>query len=395
MKTSSSQVIDAFKKHKCCVLIPTYNNASTIAEVIKGVLCYCQDVYVVNDGSTDDTAHIIYQFGSTIHSISYPDNKGKGSALLLGMRTAYQDGFEYVVTIDSDGQHYPSDLPVFIEKLGQHPKSVMIGARKLDQTNINGSSSFANKFSNFWFNVETGVKVQDTQSGYRLYPLKPINNMKFYSTKYEFEIEVIVRLSWKAYEVLSVPIDVFYPSREQRISHFRPFKDFLRISVLNTVLVFFALVYFLPRKITRDYKKKKIKQIIKEDILGSNTPAPVVAVSIGFGVFMGIVPIWGYQLAVGFLIAHLVKLRKAIFFVFANISLPPMIPLILYLSYVTGGYVLGGETWSVSFDGISLASLNLKQYLVGSIVFATLMGLFFGLGSYVFLLLTNRKRRHK
>jgi len=388
------QFKQSFKENKCCVIIPTYNNATTIVQVVTDVLDYCEDVYVINDGSTDETLSVLEKYKESIKCISYKNNQGKGNALLLGFRNAFEDGFKHAITIDSDGQHFASDLPVFLEKLKEEKEAILIGARKLNQKNLSKGSNFANKFSNFWFKIETGISLPDTQSGYRLYPLSPIYKRKFFSKKYEFEIEIIVRLSWKGYKVRSVPIDVFYPTRDKRVSHFRPFKDFFRISVLNTVLVFLGLLYFLPKNMVRKYKNKKLKQIIKEDILGGNSPIHKIAISIGFGVFMGIVPIWGYQLAVGFSLAHVFKLNKSIFFVFANISLPPMIPFILYLSFVLGGYILGDISWTIEIEDVSFETVkeNLKQYLVGSMALAILAGSIFGIASYILLEIAGRKK---
>jgi len=380
-----------FQSMRCCVLIPTYNNARTIAKVIEDVSTYCNDIFIVNDGSTDDTLSKIAPYKETIRLIDYPKNQGKGHALITGFRHAYAEGFRYAVTIDSDGQHFADDLPVFLEMLEKEPGTVIIGARQIKKNDQSGGSNFANKFSNFWFKAETGLTLSDTQSGYRLYPLEPISKMRFYSKKYEFEIEVIVRLAWKGIKVLNVPIAVFYPSKEERISHFRPFRDFFRISILNTILVFFAFTFFLPRNIVRKYSKRKLKDIIKEDILQAKIPRHIIAISIGFGVFMGIVPIWGYQLAVGFLLAHLLKLNKSIFFLAANISIPPMIPLILYLSYIFGGFLLGKDTWSISMNDISLNTINLKQYIIGSISLAIVAGFFFGAVSYAILLITKKR----
>jgi hypothetical protein len=126
----------------------------------------------------------------------------------------------------------------------------------MDQLSVPGKSSFGNKFSNFWFWVETGLKMPDTQSGYRLYPVRQMKDIRFFTQKYEFEIEVLVRSSWKGIRIDTVPVNVFYPSKEERISHFRPFRDFGRISVLNTVLVTIAFLYIKPRDFYLLIKKK-------------------------------------------------------------------------------------------------------------------------------------------
>ena len=128
----------------------------------------------------------------------------------------------------------------------------------MGQSSVPGKSSFGNKFSNFWFWVETGLTMQDTQSGYRLYPVKRLSKLNFITRKFEFEIEVLVRAAWSGFEIVHVPVRVFYAEKGKRISHFRPFKDFSRISVLNTVLVIMALLYIHPRNFFRSLKKKTL-----------------------------------------------------------------------------------------------------------------------------------------
>jgi hypothetical protein len=126
----------------------------------------------------------------------------------------------------------------------------------MDQASVPGKSSFGNKFSNFWFWVETGLRMNDTQSGYRLYPVKQMQGMRFLTRKFEFEIEVLVTSAWRGIGITEVPVRVFYAEKEHRVSHFRPFKDFTRISILNTVLVVIALLYIKPRDLFRASKKK-------------------------------------------------------------------------------------------------------------------------------------------
>lgn len=378
-----------------CIIIPTYNNAAKLKAVIYDVLNYTDNIIIVNDGSTDNTTEILSEFNN-LKVLHHKKNKGKGIALKSGFSEAIKSGYEYAITIDSDGQHLAKEIPTFLEKIKEHPDSIIIGTRTLNDSNIPGKSSFANKFSNFWYKFQTGLSLKDTQSGYRLYPLRILEKMRFFSSKYEYELEVIVRASWKGIKIETIPIDVYYPPKEERITHFRPFKDFLRISILNFIFTFLAILYYKPRNLIRKFRKRKLKQIIKEDILCSKTPNHIIAISIGFGVFMGITPIWGYQLAIGLLLAHFLKLKKAVVFLAANISLPPLMPFILYLSYVTGSYVLGHGSWNVDIE-MNLTGLkeNLLQYLVGSMVFATLAGLAAGLLTYVLLPLLKSKEKNE
>lgn len=384
-----------FDKLKCCVIIPTYNNELTLANVIADVKEYTANLIVVNDGSTDSSSDIIADI-QDVEKISYPKNKGKGYAIRQGFKHALSLGYEFAITIDSDGQHYAKDLPIFINEIKKKPDSLLIGSRFMEGKEQSKSSGFANKFSNFWFQVETGLKLADTQSGYRLYPIKTMEKKKWFCNKYEFEIEVIVRAAWKGLDVRCVPIDVFYPIKDERITHFRPFKDFFRISVLNTILVTLALLFYRPRMIIRDLKGKSLREIYRTRIRNANESKGKVAAAVGFGVFMGIFPIWGYQLLVGFIIAHWLKLNKAIFFVAANISLPPMIPVILYLSYVSGSFLMGHTTWHVDIDlDIESVGSNIKQYIIGAVALSVVMGLiFYGITFLLLALFKKEKRNH-
>ena len=233
-----------------CVVIPTYNNVGTIADVVQQTLSECQDVIVVNDGSTDGSAAILRNM-KDITLVDYERNHGKGYALKMGFRRALEMGFAYAITLDGDGQHYPHEIPQFLKANQQHPGALIVGNRKLTGINRSKGSNFANKFSNFWFYVQTGRKLEDTQTGYRLYPLHKLHGLSLLTSRYEAELELLVFASWHGVQLVSIPIDVYYPPREERVSHFRPGWDFVRISILNTVLCFLAVVYGLPLRLFR------------------------------------------------------------------------------------------------------------------------------------------------
>lgn len=178
------------------IVIPTYNNAATLGQVLTDVLAYSFPVIVVNDGSTDRTSEVLTQYPE-VRVISYPKNRGKGYALNTGLKAAMEAGYRYAITLDSDGQHYADDIPVFLKEIERHPDSLLIGARNLASDNMPGKNTFANKFSNFWFTLETGIRLSDTQSGYRLYPLHKPKKMHLFTTKYEYELEIIVHAAWR------------------------------------------------------------------------------------------------------------------------------------------------------------------------------------------------------
>lgn len=354
-----------------CVIIPTYNNERTLERVIREVLEYIPSdrVIIVNDGATDSTPEILKTFEQQVTILVNEVNKGKGYSLRKAFKFAHEKGYENALTIDSDGQHYPSDIPVLIEQAIAHSGAVIMGSRNMNQQGVPQKSSFGNKFSNFWFKVETWITLPDTQTGFRIYPLKSVKKIWLFTNKFELEIEVIVKLAWRFVPFVAVPIQVKYDPNE-RVSHFRPARDFTRISVLNTVLVLTALIWFYPRKLF----SVRTWNVIKHEAIKPEESNLMKALSIGFGFFMGIVPLWGFQLLIGIPLAVLFRMNKVLFIAAANISIPPMIPFIIYGSFLCGQLFLTGETNSAQLADLSLESIqnNVYQYAIGAFIFATI-----------------------
>jgi glycosyltransferase involved in cell wall biosynthesis len=393
MSTSFPET-ERIEQLKVCVIIPTYNNHKTLKRVLDSVLQYTSNVIVVNDGSTDSTSKILESY-SHLEQIHHSKNTGKGMAIRNGFKKALDLNYDYAITIDSDGQHFASDIPSFITALETDTDALLIGSRNMTQENVPKKSSFGNKFSNFWFWFETGNKLEDTQSGFRLYPLQKIPN-RYFTNKFEFEIEVIVRSAWKNIPVKNIPVQVLYDP-EERVSHFRPFKDFTRISILNTVLVTITLVYIKPRDFVLKLKKKGLKKFFLENVLESNDSNTRKAFSIALGVFIGISPFWGFQTILVLFLAVLLKLNKAIAFAFSNVSFPPFIPFIIYGSLKIGSYFITSDKPLLLNMNMTLSDIqkNITQYLVGSFILATFMAILFGLTSYLLLTLAGNFKNKK
>ena len=234
-----------------CIVIPTYNNEKTLSDVIDSVLGYIPAVIVVNDGSTDRTNEILERYKEKVTIVSYSKNRGKGYALKCGFNCAQKMGYKYVLTLDSDGQHFAEDIPAFVKMAEDHPDTLIVGNRNLTQDNMPKKNTFANRFSNFWFALQTGTKLPDTQTGYRLYPLEKMKHLRPFTSRYEAELEMLVRCAWRGIKFISIPVRVYYAPKGERVSHFRPAVDFLRISLLNTLFVFLAVVYGYPSMFVR------------------------------------------------------------------------------------------------------------------------------------------------
>ena len=381
---------ERLKALKCAVIIPTYNNVGTIATVIADVKKYASDIIVVNDGCTDNTAEVLSSIKG-IKVIDYAKNRGKGYALRLGLKRAYEWDYEYAITIDADGQHYADDIPVFIDRIEEEPNSLLVGARNLAADNMPSKNTFANKFSNFWYRVETGKRLTDTQSGYRLYPLKPLHNIRLITRRYEFEVEIIVRAAWRGINVENVPIKVYYPPVEERVSHFRPFKDFTRISILNTVLVIYALLFYYPWRFFRQFSPENVHKFMSKHVIHSKESNMRMSCAIALGAFCSVIPVWGYQAILAAVVAQLLRLNKIVAAAFTGISIPPLIPVIIYVSMVLGAEVLGIKNYA-TLENISHQSAldSINQYIIGSVI----LGAILAIVGFIIAYFIMRKCRH-
>jgi len=244
-----TEIENNIKTLEVCLVIPTYNHAPLLEGVIKDCLQYPIDIIVVNDGSTDDTLSILENYKSKITLVTYEKNRGKGYALKQGAKKAKKLGYKAIITIDSDGQHFASDIETLVHAALKNPDAIIVGSRGLEHENMPKKNTFANKFANFWFCVQTFQNIPDTQSGFRYYPVKCFQRRIWFTNRYNFELEIMVRNVWNGVKITSVPIRVYYAPIGERITHFKPSLDFLRISVLNTFLSIFAVIYFYPKKL--------------------------------------------------------------------------------------------------------------------------------------------------
>jgi predicted LPLAT superfamily acyltransferase/glycosyltransferase involved in cell wall biosynthesis len=216
---------------QACVVVPVFNNARTVGDVVRGALEHVSTVIVFDDGSTDGSSEKAQAAGASV--LRRQTNTGKGTALRRLFEAAHERGFLYAISLDADGQHVPADLPRFLEVAVKDPGALILGARDLVASGAPGSSEFGRRASNFWIWFETGLRLADSQSGFRGYPLPETLQLKPWGTRYEFEADVLLRAAWAGIPIRTVPVHVLYPA--DRITHFRLVVDNIRIVALNTV----------------------------------------------------------------------------------------------------------------------------------------------------------------
>jgi glycosyltransferase involved in cell wall biosynthesis len=384
---------------KPCILIPTYDTPRTIEAVVEGARAHCPDIIVIDDGSGEDTRESLRRLrGITV--IRNERNLGKGAALLSGLQEARRLGFTHAIAMDSDGQHLPEDIPLFLETAARSPRTLLLGDRDLKAAGAGPGSRFGRANSNFWTFVETGLRLPDTQCGFRSYPLEEIDPLHFATTGYDFEIEVLVRAAWTGVPIDSIPVRVRYFQGKERVSHFRPFLDFLRIARLNTRLVTLRICLpapYLALLSLRRFRSMGFWRRVKESLIEIFVREPGsprrIAASAGLGFFMGIAPIWGFQIAAAIATAHVLRLSKPVAVLASHISFPLVVPFILYASLLLGRLALGGAGPARSLAGLELTPADFPAWVAGSLILALATALVGGALIYLAVLGLRRIRR--
>jgi glycosyltransferase involved in cell wall biosynthesis len=225
------------KKNRFAFIIPVYNHAATVAQVVKDAQALRFPVFVVDDGSTDNTYDQIKEIAG-IQILRHQLNLGKGAAIMTGFAAAAAVA-DWAITIDADGQHYPQDAQKLIKAIPKKTRAIVVGTRdNMTGDHVPWTSRFGRKFSNFWVQTSGGPAILDSQSGMRIYPLPEALNLGTKARRFQFEVEILVQAKRKGIPVFETPVRVNYNPNGERISHFRPFVDFLRNSSTFTRLIF-------------------------------------------------------------------------------------------------------------------------------------------------------------
>ena len=372
---------------KPCVLIPCYNHPATVGEVARGALAHCP-VIVVDDGSTIALPELP---GCAL--LRLERNGGKAAALRAGFQRAAELGFTHAITMDADGQHFVEDLPQFLAMAREQPDVYAVGVRDFRAAGCPTHRRRSNAVSTFWFRVETGVRLRDTQCGFRCYPLALTQRLKIRSSRYAFELEFMVRASWVGTPIVAVPVKCTYEPQKVGQSHFHPVHDLAHITLMNIGLVLQS--WFVPQSLRVAWSRGEHKtfRATLHEFFSEHAQDPLrLSLAVGLGLFFGIVPIWGLQTVIAATLAHRLRLNMAITLLAANISLPPMVPFLLYAGTALGHWMFTGELLKVALGEMTMARARgyVWQWLVGSLVLAVVVA---GLGIVVTYVIARMVRR--
>lgn len=210
-----------------CAIIAAYNAEETVGTVVKGALAFLPTVIVADDGSTDATARVAEDAGAMV--IRVPENHGKGHCLRLLFAEARKRGFEVVVALDSDGQHDPADIPRFLEAHRDDPGSVIVGSRMGDEDAIPVHRRNSMLVARFYVCLAANRYIDDTQCGYRLYPLSVVESVALHKERYVTETELLLKVGDSGIPIRSLPIRAVYLPDQK--TYFRSVPDVAAISV--------------------------------------------------------------------------------------------------------------------------------------------------------------------
>ncbi|MGC3958806.1 MAG: DUF2062 domain-containing protein [Verrucomicrobiota bacterium] len=352
---------------KPCVLIPCYNHSATVGAVAQAALLH-GPVIVVDDGSTEPLPEL-----KGCDVVRLARNGGKAGALRAGFQRAVELGFTHAITMDADGQHFAEDLPKFLVAAQQQPEAYLVGVRNFREAGCPTHRRRSNAISTFWYRVETGVRLRDTQCGFRCYPLPLVQQLKIRSDRYAYELEFMVRAAWVGAAIIAVPVKCTYEPGKTGTSHFRTVRDFVHITNRNIILVLQS--WLVPLSLRVDWsrgRKDKFAHILHEFFTEHAHEPGRLAGAVGLGLFFGILPIWGFQMVAAAAVAHRLRINKAITLLASNISIPPVAPFIFCAALVLGHWLLTGEVLALSPRLITKETLweYLGQWLLGSVALA-------------------------
>ncbi|MBF0319148.1 MAG: glycosyltransferase family 2 protein [Nitrospirae bacterium] len=229
---------------RICAAIPAYNASATIGAVVRGSLDHLRRVYVVDDGSTDNTAEMARAAGAEV--LCHTRNMGKGQALRTLFECAAADGYEAVVTLDADAQHDPNEIPLFLSAYVAAPSEIIVGSRMREKDKIPRDRYNSMQIARFYISLAANQFIEDTQCGFRLYPLSVIKTMELHGQRYVTETEMLIKAGDSGKFIRFVNVSTIYGEAG---SHFRPVMD---ITAITAYVMSYLTIKWLREGIVPD-----------------------------------------------------------------------------------------------------------------------------------------------
>ncbi|MDR0715950.1 MAG: glycosyltransferase family 2 protein [Azoarcus sp.] len=251
---------------KTVAVIPVFDHGESAGAVAHALRGYGLPVILVDDGSGEATARTLAALaaetagadggGPAVTLVSHAENRGKGAAVMTGVRAARAHGASHVLQVDADGQHDLDAVPRFLEAAARHPAAVIAAYPRYDASVPRGRL-YARYLTHAWVWINTlSRRINDSMCGLRVYPLAavlPLLPALDRARRMDFDTEILVRLDWAGVEIINMPVAVRYP--EGNVSRFRPWRDNARISAMHARL-FFGMIPRLPGLLMRHIRRE-------------------------------------------------------------------------------------------------------------------------------------------
>jgi uncharacterized protein (DUF2062 family) len=393
------------------VVAPTFNNCNTLIDIVSRVVVQGVPLIVVNDGSTDATAELLAKWKSShpdvaMKIITHARNRGKAAALRSGFAAAVESGYTHAATIDTDGQLDPEQIPSLLSVARKSPHSLVVGARDELAPDYPGRSRLGRRLSNLMIFLESGARVRDSQCGLRVYPLGLVQATQCRANYFGFETEIITRAGWAGCEIIDVAVNCRYLPPGQRVSHFRPWLDTLRVLRLHARLLGrtlwplsrhpqWPLRLAMPHR-THGQRLRALAQWLSpagalrqwRSDPGSRT---LLATGLALGAFIANLPVYGLQTVLSIYAARRLHLHPLSVVLGSQLSVPPVGPLLIAAAIGVGHLLLHGS-WPVladfkpGVDGVvHLVRSLMLEWIIGGVLLGIISGILtFVIASIVF-----------
>ncbi len=390
--------------HRIVVVAPTYNNADTLRSIVERILEQWPKLIIVNDGSSDETKSVLAGLGAT-HSedaliiVHHPENRGKAKALLTGFARAKALDYTHAVTIDTDGQLDPEQIPEMIERSESAPHAMVIGTRDDRAEDYPPRSRLGRRLTGLAIRLETGHRVEDNQCGFRVYPLDLFDVVSCRMGRFSFETEIVTRALWAGYDVVSVPVRCRYFAGAERVSHYRIVRDNLEGTFIHMFLLLRAL---FPMRLSRpdgaapplgkisDRGKISVWRRLGQwlspvelwrQLRRDNVARSTIAFGVGCGVFIANLPCYGFHTVLSLYVARRMHIHPVAVVLGSQIAMPPLSPLLIMAGITVGFISLHGRLpMSSDFDleqirFLDLFSRVLLEWTVGGVIVGVIMAI--------------------
>ena len=403
MKNATPENAELFR---LVVVVPVFNHGASVGGVLAALASMGRPVIVVNDGSGDSTAEVLRAWaadGLAREVFSHETNVGKAEALRTGFAKAIERGFTHVLTIDADGQHDVADVPALVAAATASPTALVVGTRAGGDESAPMASRIGREISNWLVWCESGVVIDDSQSGMRVYPLAAIGEIDGGASRYGFETQVISRAGWFGVAVVRVPIRSIYVVAGGRTTHFRLVYDTALAVRMHAALLGRALFFVradralehasdrsagradgsvgartgsIPRRLMRWLSPMRLIVMARDEETGRER----LAISVGVGLAMATLPVYGIKTVACLWLSARFNLQPLVVLAVSSLCTPPLSYLFIFASIFAGHVLLTGS-WPVGLaEQISvtpwlelLRAVALK-WIVGSVFVAAVLG---------------------